>query len=159
MLHFVNMKRSILLVLSCAMAMVLVLGSCKSKTENVTESKEAEKTECATKEIKTLGDAIDAMVAYCKDGNKDAVLATYETMLRLTYEKTIENLTSGKAMDDVLTEEENKKMESLEGDCNCVSDEEMEALAEKIQLEYEPKMEAALSKVYGAIGEMNEASE
>ena len=153
------MKKSILVILSCALSLVLVLGSCKSNTENEAENKEAEaKTECA-KEIKTLDDAVDAMEKYCKDGNKEAVLATFETMMRLTFDATLECMKSGKDPNSILSEEQNKRMEALDGKCECVSDEEMEAISEKVQQEYEPKIEALISQMMGAAGEMNEASE
>lgn len=144
-------------MLSCVLALVLVLGSCKSNTEN--EAKEGEeKAECA-KEIKTLDDAVDAMEAYCKDGNKEAVLATYETLMRLTFDATIECMKSGKDPESVFSEEQNKRMEALDGNCECVSDEEMEAIAKKIQTEYEPKIDAAISEMVGAAGETDEAAE
>jgi len=145
------MKKSILVMLSCVLALVLVLGSCKSNTEN--EAKEGEeKAECA-KEIKTLDDAVDAMEAYCKDGNKEAVLATFETMMRLTFDATLECMKSGKDPDSLFSEEQNKRMEALEDNCECVSDEEMKAITEKVQAEYEPKIEAAISEMIGAAGE------
>lgn len=153
------MKKSILVILSCALSLVLVLGSCKSNTENEAEGKETEKTECAAKEIKTLDDAVDAMEKYCKEGNKEAVLATWETMMRLTLDATLDCMKSGKNPDSVFSEEQNKRMEALEGNCECVSDEEMEAISKKVQAEYEPKIEAVLTEMMGAAGEMNEASE
>ncbi|MBO4875773.1 MAG: hypothetical protein J5542_10760 [Bacteroidales bacterium] len=154
------MKKSILVILSCALSLVLVLGSCKSKTENEAENKDGEaKTECAAKEIKTVEDAIDAMEKYCKEGNKEAVMATYETMMRISFDATLECLKSGKEPEDLFTEEQEKRMEALDGKCECVSSEEMEAVAEKVQFEYEPKIEAVLKEMMGAAGEMNEASE
>ena len=153
------MKKSILVILSCALSLVLVLGSCKSNTENEAEGKETEKTECAAKEIKTLDDAVDAMEKYCKEGNKEAVLATFETMMRLTFDGTLECLKSGKDPESLISEEQNKRMEALEGNCECVSDEEMEAISKKVQKEYEPKLDAAINEMLGAAGEMNEASE
>ena len=153
------MKKSILVILSCALSLVLVLGSCKSKAENAAENKDGEaKTECA-KEIKTVDDAIDAMEAYCKEGNKEAVIATYEAMMRISFDATLECLKSGKEPKDLFTEEQEKRMEALDGKCECVSDEEMEAVAEKVQFEYEPKIDAVITEMIGAAGEMNEASE
>ncbi|MBO4615050.1 MAG: hypothetical protein J5709_08035 [Bacteroidales bacterium] len=149
------MKKSIFVILSCALSLVLVLGSCKSNTE----TKEGEaKAEC-TKEIKTLDEAVDAMEKYCKEGNKEAVLATCETMMRLTFDATLECMKSGKDPDSLFSEEQNKRMEALEGNCECVSSEEMEAISKKVQAEYEPKIEAAINEMIGAAGEMNEASE
>ena len=151
------MKKSILVILSCVLSLVLVLGSCKSNTENEAKEDEA-KTECA-KEIKTLDDAVEAMEKYCKDGNKEAVLATFETMMRLTFDGTLECLKSGKDPESLISEEQNKRMEALEGNCECVSDEEMEAISKKVQKEYEPKIDAAINEMMGAAGEMNESSE
>ena len=152
------MKKSILVILSCALSLVLVLGSCKSKTENEAKDGEA-KTECAAKEIKTVDDAIEAMEKYCKEGNKEAVMATYETMMRISFDASLECLKSGKEPENLFTEEQEKRMEALDGKCECVSEEEMEAVAEKVQFEYEPKIEAVLTEMMGAAGEMNEASE
>ena len=141
------MKKSILVFLSCVLSLVLVLGSCKSNTENEAKEDEA-KTECAN-EIKTLDEAIDALEKYCKEGNKEAVMASYEIMMRYTFDATLECLTSSKDPESIFTEEQNKRMEALDGNCGCVSEEEMKSIAEKIQAEYEPKIEAAISKMMG----------
>lgn len=155
------MKKSIFVILSCAMAMVLVLGSCKSKTEN--EAGKSETTECA-KKVTTMEEAVTAMEEACKDGNKEAVKSSFETMTRLLYDKMIENLKAGKDMEEsIISKDLEKRMEAIEGNCDCVSDEEMTEISEKIQKEYEPKMEEALNQMLGgaieAMGEMNEAAE
>ena len=66
---------------------------------------------------------------------------------------------SGKEPENLFTEEQENRMEALDGKCECVSAEEMEAVSEKVQLEYQPKIEAVLAEMMGAAGEMNEASE
>lgn len=125
-----KMKEGFGVILSCVLLIVFVLGSCKS---NSGSKDEGSKSECVEK-IKTLDDAVDAMEKYCKEGNKEAVLATYEIMTRMALDAAVEGMKSGKDPDSVFSEEQNKRLEAI--DCDCVSDEELAEIVNWVQAEY-----------------------
>ncbi len=124
------MKEDVFVIISCVLLLVLGLGSCKSNSESKDDRMYSERV----KEIKTLDDAIDALEKYCKEGNKKAVLDTYEKMTRIALDAAVEGMKSGKDPDSVFSEEQNKRLETL--DCDCVSEEELAKIVNWVQAEY-----------------------
>ncbi len=124
------MKEGFWVILSCVLLSVFVLVSCKSSSGS---KDNGTKSECV-KEIKTLDDAIDAMEKYCNEGNKEAVLDTYEKMTRIALDAAVEGMKSGKDPDSVFSEEQNKRLDAI--DCDCVSDEELAKIVNWVQAEY-----------------------
>ncbi|MBO4615049.1 MAG: hypothetical protein J5709_08030 [Bacteroidales bacterium] len=124
------MKEDVFVIISCVLLLVLGLGSCKSNSESKDDRMYSERV----KEIKTLDDAIDALEKYCKEGNKKAVLDTYEKMTRIALDVAVEGSKSGKDPDSVFSEEQSRRLEML--DCDCVSDEELAKVVSRVQAEY-----------------------
>ena len=75
------------------------------------------------------------MEAACKSNNRDAALAAYETILRLTLDKTIKKSNEYMLGERVLTEEQEQRLDAL-SDCDCISNEDIQKITEKVEAEY-----------------------
>lgn len=156
------MKKSILVILSCVLSLVLVLGSCKSNTENESKEAETEKTEQAeksecVKEITTMDEAVAAMEKVCKAGEKDAVLKCAVQVNEFMAKTMIDALNSVKTAEDFekisndidgLADRLDKVME----DCDCVTEEELNEAVESVNDKHEEEMTTAMTEAMTRIG-------
>ena len=110
------------------------------------EGKDSKSTEAALK-IMAYDEAIDAMEKGCKEGNKQYVLDAYEFMLRFTFDYYINSLKEGKNPDEeqLVTKEQEERANAIPEKCHCVTEAEFKASTEKIQKEYEQKMDEFLN--------------
>ena len=121
------------ILLFVMMALSLSLGSCKYEPKSESfKSKKAK--ELSTNDI-ALDKAIGDMEAACKSKNRDAALAAYETILRLTLDKTIKKSNEYMLGERVLTEEQEQRLDAL-SDCDCISNEDIQKITEKVEAEY-----------------------
>ncbi len=117
------MKNRVLVILSCVLALVLSLGSCKSEKDN-------------NEEI-TLDGAIDALDRACKSGNKEETISAYEVMLRIILDETVKNADVGNYSENaVINEEQEKRLDEISSTCDCISDEDIQAITDKVESEY-----------------------
>lgn len=121
------------MILSCILALLLSLGSCKcdSKSENnkVSEEKELSYEDMVDEAIVALEDA-------CKAGDRDGALTAYEGMLRILLDRTKENSYEGiYAESSVITPEQEKRLDAL-SECECLSDEDLKEITDRVEAEY-----------------------
>ena len=125
----------------------LILISCGSSNEvKDIDENDSKSNESAVK-IMVFDEAIDAMEKGCKEGNKQYVLDAYEFMLRFTFDYYINSLKEGKNPDEeqLVTKEQEERANAIPEKCHCVTEAEFKASTEKIQKEYEQKMDEFLN--------------
>ena len=129
------MKNRVLVILSCVLASVLLLGSCKSDSKTA-DKKGAEGVEVISENI-TVDDAINSLEKACKSNDKESALNAYEIMLRILLDKTVESVNAGNYSDEsIITEEQEKRLDEISSNCNCISDEEIQAITDRVEAEY-----------------------
>ncbi|MBR5982332.1 MAG: hypothetical protein IK025_01240 [Bacteroidales bacterium] len=85
----------------------------------------------------TVDEAIDAMEKACKSGDKEAALSAYEIILRDALDETIKRVKAGDYSEEtVFTEEQEKRLEDISNDCDCISDEDIQEITDKVESEY-----------------------
>jgi len=134
-------------ILLLYIGIIMTFISCGSSNEvKDLEGKDSKSTESALK-IMAYDEAIDAMEKGCKEENKQYVLDAYEYMLRFTFDYYINCLKEGKNPDEeqFVTKEQEERANTISENCHCVSEAELKASTEKIQKEYEPKLDELLN--------------
>ena len=123
--------------------------SCGSSNEvnSIVEGEEEKDSKIV--KITVFDEAIDAMEKGCKEGNKQYVLDAYEFMLRFTFDYYINSLKEGKNPDEeqLVTKEQEERANAIPENCHCVTEAEFKASTEKIQKEYEPKLDKLLKEL------------
>ncbi len=139
------MKTKIFLL---SIGIVLTLISCSSSNEKDIDENDSKSSESAVK-IMVFDEAIDAMEKGCKEGNKQYVLDAYEFMLRFTFDYYINCLKEGKNPDEeqLVTKEQEERANAIPENCHCVTEAEFKASTEKVQKEYEPKLDKLLKEI------------
>ena len=140
----IKSKIVIVVVLLGAMSMLVSCGS-SNEVKDIDEN-DSKSSESAVK-IMVFDEAIDAMEKGCKEGNKQYVLDAYEFMLRFTFDYYINSLKEGKNPDEeqLVTKEQEERANAIPENCHCVTEAEFKASTEKIQKEYEQKMDDFLN--------------
>lgn len=122
-----NMKKGVGVILLCVLALFLTMNSCKYEKDNNEE---------ATEDI-TLDGAIDALDRACKSGNKEEAVSAYEVMLRIILDETVKNAYAGNYTErSVINAEQEKRLEEISKECDCISDKEIEEITMKVESEY-----------------------
>ena len=127
------MIKEVCTIISCALVVLLTLGSCTSepKSDSVDVTEENEQSSQIT-----LDDAIDDLEEACNAGDRDGALAAYEVVLRMLLDKTVKNTYEGDyAMSSVLTPEQEKRLDVLSS-CECLSNEDLMEITDRVEAEY-----------------------
>lgn len=139
------MKTKIFLL---SIGIVLTLISCSSSNEKDIDENDSKSSESTVK-IMVFDEAIDVMEKGCKEGNKQYVLDAYEFMLRFTFDYYINCLKEGKNPDEeqLVTKEQEERANAIPENCHCVTEAEFKASTEKVQKEYEPKLDKLVKEL------------
>jgi len=128
-----DMKNRVLMILSCILALLLSLCSCKSGTKSE-NNKFSEVKEISYED--KVDEAINALEDACKTGDRDGALTAYEDMLRILLDKTKENSYEGiYAESSIISPEQEERLDAL-SDCECLSDEDVKEITDRVEAEY-----------------------
>ena len=128
------MKNRVLVILSCVLSMALSFCSCKSDSKSV-NNKVSEAKELSYED--KVDEAISGLEDACKAGDRDGALAAYEGMLRILLDRTKENSYEGiYAESAVITPEQEERLDEISSNCDCISDEEIQEITDRVEAEY-----------------------